>query len=221
LRAIDAAVLMRAGKISQRTHIDAVEILRVDDHAANAGRLIETHVFPGLAGISGLVNAVAGDINIANGPGFSGAYPHHVGVGRGHGQRANGRDRLLVKNGSPAVAAVGRLPHAAGRCPDVPDTGIAGDSGDRGHAVADRRAKKAKPKFAARPAAEAPLREQWAGNEGETQKTKGQAPGSSQHFHIAPHRCEESGMIVHQMKYNVAHSKKMAIWIEAALLGAL
>jgi len=28
-------------------------------------------------------------------------------------------------------------------------------------------------------------------------------------------------MIVHQMKYNVAHSKKMAIWIEAALLGAL
>jgi len=26
-------------------------------------------------------------------------------------------------------------------------------------------------------------------------------------------------MIVHQMKYNVAHSKKMAIWIEAALLG--
>ena len=58
-RAIDAALLVRAMRVTERGDVDEIGILRVDAHLADVARLREAAVRPGLAAVGGLVDAVA------------------------------------------------------------------------------------------------------------------------------------------------------------------
>ncbi len=68
-----------------------------------------------------------------------------LGIGRGHGQRADGGHRLVVENRAPAAAAVGGLPDAARRRADVVGVRVAGNARGGRDAVADRRTHEAEP----------------------------------------------------------------------------
>ena len=107
------------------------------EDAADAAGFVEAHVRPGLPGVDRLVDAVADHVAVADRPGFAGAGPDHVGIGRRHRERADRRDRHAVGDRRPADAAVGGLPDAARRGAGVVDRRIAGHAGDRRDAVAD------------------------------------------------------------------------------------
>ena len=102
--------------------------------------LVEAHVRPRLAGVGGLVDAVAHHVLSRIAQRFAGAGPHDVRIAMRDGQRA---DRLrpvsLSKAGFQRRAAVGRLPDAARRGAGVVDAGLTGDRRGGGDAAGARR----------------------------------------------------------------------------------
>ena len=85
-------------------------------------------MLPGFAGVGGFVDAVAGG-KIGATQAFAAAYVDDVGIGWGHGERADGAGGLAVEDGDPGAAGVGGLPDAAVVYADVEEIGIAGDAG--------------------------------------------------------------------------------------------
>ncbi len=132
-----AALLLRPVGVAERTRQDDVRILRVDHQARNPPGLLQAHQRPGLAGVHGLVDALAqrdvtADLALA-GPG-----PDDVRIGGGDGERPDRLHRLAVEDRRPIGAAVGGLPDAARGGADVIGVGIAGDARGGGEAVALR-----------------------------------------------------------------------------------
>ncbi len=89
-----------------------VRIGRMHDDLADLSFLLP-NVSPGFAGISRLVDAVAGRHISAN-VGLARADVNDIRIGRRHSDGTDGRNGLLVENGFPGEAGVGGLPHAAG-----------------------------------------------------------------------------------------------------------
>ena len=99
--------------MSERRYINAIRIGRVDHHASDLTRGFETDVRPGLAGIGGLEHADAVGVLAAD-VGLAGADVDDVGIGRSHGDGADGADgNAFVGDGKPGAAGVLGLPHAA------------------------------------------------------------------------------------------------------------
>src|SRR5262249_6499516 len=116
-------------EVTDRCAVSHVRILRVDDDAADVVRVAQAHVRPGLAGVGGLVDAVAPGDGVAR-VALAGADPDHVRVRRRHRHVAHAEGALPVEDRDPGVAVVGRLPQAAGRRGDVHDLRVALDDGD-------------------------------------------------------------------------------------------
>src|SRR5262249_27297111 len=106
----------------------------VDDHGADLA-VVLPDVIPGLAGVAGLVDAVA-RLDIAADVGLAAADVDHVRVGRRDGDGSDGRDWLLIEDGLPGESAVARLPDAAGRGGGVIGKRVAGDAASTGDASA-------------------------------------------------------------------------------------
>ena len=180
------ALLLSAGNPAGRAREHDVGIRGVHQNAADAAGLVEPHVGPRAAGVDRFVDAIADDVAVADGPRFTGAGPDDAGVGRGDGKRADGCDRHAVGHGGPTDAAVGRLPHAAGRGAGVIRRRVARHAGNRRDAVADDRPEEAKGE-AVRLRGAAPLRV-----ERERQNTgQYQAEQKARRFHlriVGPHR---------------------------------
>ena len=100
------------------------------EDARDAAGLAQSHVLPGLAGVGRLVDAVAHHVAVANDPRLAGADPDDVGIGIGDGNGADRRDGLIVEDRHERLAAVGGLPHAAGRGAEIVGVGIAGHARD-------------------------------------------------------------------------------------------
>ena len=81
-RPVDAALLLRAGRAAERAGEDDVRVRRVDDDPADAARLAQAHVRPGLAGVGRLVDAVAHHVDVADGPRFARSGPDDTRRGR-------------------------------------------------------------------------------------------------------------------------------------------
>ena len=110
----------------------------MDDDAADAAGFGEAHVLPGLAGVGGLVDAVAHDVARTDHPRLAGAGPHDVRIGRRERQRANRLHRLVVEHRLERRAAVGGFPDAARGGAEVVRRRIAGNA-DRGRDAPGRR----------------------------------------------------------------------------------
>ena len=117
-RPVDAAVLVRAPEVALGGDVDDVGIDRVDDDAADEAGLGQAHVLPGLAGVLGLVDAVAGGHGIA-GRGLARADPDDIGVALRDGHRADRDRRFLVEGGGPVQPGILGLPQ-----PARPDRGV-------------------------------------------------------------------------------------------------
>jgi hypothetical protein len=73
-----------------------VRIVRMDDHLPDLSVMLPD-VRPGLAGIRGFVDAVAGR-HVATDVGFARAHVDDAGVRRSNRDRSNRRDRLVVED---------------------------------------------------------------------------------------------------------------------------
>ncbi len=108
----DAALGIRAERVAQRSHVDNIRILGIDNHFPNCTRVMQAHVFPGLSAINCFVNSISMR-DVAPNARFARSHIHDVRIRRRNRQASNRGDCLLVENGSPSHRAVGRLPYPA------------------------------------------------------------------------------------------------------------
>ncbi len=127
-RAIDAALLLRAGRPAQRADECDIGIGGMRDDAADASGFDEPDIFPRRTGVHGFVDTVTGDVAGANRPGLARPGPHDAGIRARHCERADGLRRLLVEDGDPGLPAVRALPDPARCGARVVGAGIAGNA---------------------------------------------------------------------------------------------
>src|SRR4051794_38105185 len=90
----------------------------MNDNSGDVHRPRESHIFPRLARIIRLINAVAPRRALTV-VGFAGASPDD-GWARGRDRNVtNARDSFFIENVCPRRSAVGRLENAAGGCRDI------------------------------------------------------------------------------------------------------
>jgi hypothetical protein len=132
----DTALGVGAGHVADGRDVDQVGIFGIDADAADLLRGFEADVRPGLAGVGGLVHAVAVGGVAAHG-GFAGADVQDVGVRR---RNRDGADRpeidLAVGDGLPGVATVGGLEDASAHTTEVEDERLVAHTGDGDDAAA-------------------------------------------------------------------------------------
>ena len=135
--AVNAAFLLGAVQVTERGHVDDVRVGRMNHDPADAAAVVEPHVLPALAAVSGLVDTVAND-DVAADEALTSARPHDVGIARRDRQRADRLHRLIVENRAPVDAAIGALEDPARRCSDQVRVGVARHADNGAHSVADR-----------------------------------------------------------------------------------
>ena len=121
---VNAPLRVGSPKMTLCRHINDFRIFRMNDDSADVVCFFQSHVLPGLAGIEGLVNAVAprGTLAII---GLAGSDPNDRWVRWRDGDVADGRHALLIEDRLPRSPVVRSLPHTAGSCADVNDIRIA------------------------------------------------------------------------------------------------
>src|ERR1019366_499666 len=108
----DAALRVRAKRVTESGNEHAVGILRIDDHAADLAGVFQTKMLPALPGIYRSIHAVpVGDV--AANAGFTRSNIDHVVVATGNRKRAHGSNSLFIGDRLPCAARVDGLPHAA------------------------------------------------------------------------------------------------------------
>ncbi len=132
----DAALRVRAVSVAKSGNESDVGIRWMNDDGPNVARVFEADVGPGLASVSGFVNAIA-EGDVAADAGFAAADVYDVGIGVGNRDGANRRGGgLLIEERVPGDAAVGGFPDAAGDRAEVVGVRLAGDAGDGDGAAA-------------------------------------------------------------------------------------
>ena len=132
---VDAAIFVVAEDVAEHCGPGGVVVAGVHDHLADVGLEIENLV-PALTGVRRAVDAVA-DGHVAARTCFTAAHIEDVAVRGSDGDGADGADaEEAVGDVLPAVAGVGRLPHAAAGAAEVVSERIIRDAGDRRRASA-------------------------------------------------------------------------------------
>ena len=134
----DAALGVLAPLLALGGDVGDVGVGGMQDDAADALGLVEPQVMPGAAGVERAVDAVADRSAVAR-VAFAGAHPDDVRVAPEDRDGADRRHRLVVEDRLEGQAAVGRLPDAAGRAPDVDHLGVRFHRRDGDDAAAHRR----------------------------------------------------------------------------------
>ena len=104
----------------------------VDADAVDGSGVFQAHHGPSRAAINGAVDATAGSVAVS-GVALARSCPDHIGVGRGHGHRANAQDVLVVKQWVPSGTAGGAAPQTATGRSGVDDVAVCGVHSEGGH----------------------------------------------------------------------------------------
>ena len=126
--AVDASLRVGPKGVAQDRRKSDVRVGGMDNHRADLPLLVP-HMLPGLARVGGFVDAVAAG-HVAADVGFARADVDDVRVGSRYGDGADGRDRLVIKNGLPVDAGVGRLPDPRRGGSGIVGLGISGNAAD-------------------------------------------------------------------------------------------
>jgi len=106
---------------------EAIGIVRIDVDLGGHLRIAQAEMGPGLAGVCGFVNAVAGG-QVGADDARAGAYIDDVGVGGRDRDCADGAGGLIVKQRLPGGTIIGGTPDAAVIKADVKNIGLAGNA---------------------------------------------------------------------------------------------
>src|SRR6185437_9069610 len=137
-RAKDSALGVGAVRVAEHGGEYAVGIVRINDYGCDLLAVAESEVAPGLAGIRGFVDAIAGG-EVGAAQALAGTDVDDVRIGRCEGECADGAGRLGVEDRIPGAPCVGGFPDAAVVDADVESVGLIGDSGGTdGSAAAER-----------------------------------------------------------------------------------
>jgi hypothetical protein len=119
-----AAFLARPPQTTQRRDVHDVVIHGIDDDSRDVSRITQPHVFPRLAAVARLVDAVPPGAALAIVV-FARAHPHEIRVVGRDGDVADRHHIVeIVEEDLPGGAVVDGLPQPAARGPDVEDRGI-------------------------------------------------------------------------------------------------
>ena len=108
---------------------EAIGIFGIDDDVGDLLGVAQAEMLPGVAGVGGLVNAVAGG-EIGTAQAFAAADVNDVGIGGRDGDGADGAGGLGVEDRDPGVAEVGGLPDSAVVGRHVENILMSGNAGD-------------------------------------------------------------------------------------------
>ena len=111
-RAKDAALLIRPVRMAERRDEQPVRVPRVDRELGNLLRVAQAEMRPCLAGVGGLVDAVA-DGEVRARQALAAPDVQDVRIGGRDGDPPDRSGRLVVEDRFPRAAGVGRLPDAA------------------------------------------------------------------------------------------------------------
>ena len=110
----------------------------MNNDSSNVPGVFQADVRPGLAGVGGFVDAVS-EREVAADAGFARADIDDVGIGIRHGNGADGRYRLLIKERIPADPAIGGFPDASASRAKIVGIRLARHTSHRQHAAATER----------------------------------------------------------------------------------
>ncbi len=135
----DAALHVLTEGVTERGDPDHIRVRGVDADLADVAGVPEANVGPGTTGVGAPVDPVAvGDVDADRGLARAGV--EHVRVGRGDGERADGRrGEEAVGDAPPVDAGVGRLPDTPGHPAEVEGVRVVVAPGDRDHPAAPER----------------------------------------------------------------------------------
>ena len=99
--------------MAQCGHENDIRVTRIHDDRADLLGLFEADVFPGAAGVSGFINAIAGG-RVAADASLAHAGVDDIGIGFGDGERADGTGcDLTIGDREPVESTVSGFPDAA------------------------------------------------------------------------------------------------------------
>ena len=137
-RTIDAARIAGAEEMADRGDDDVIGILGIDPDLADIFGVVKAEVGPVFAAVAAAIDAAPG-LDVIARLGLAGAGVDHLGIGRRHGNRADGRAWPMVEHAAPRAAAVVGFPDAPARCAKVKGVGFARSArNDRRPAGAER-----------------------------------------------------------------------------------
>ena len=123
-RQIDAPLFTCSVRVPKGRGKNAVGVPGVNRQGGDALGVAQAKVRPGLARVGGFVDAVT-QRQVRPRQAFAAANVNDVGIGRRHGNRANGFGGLAVKHGIPGAAVIVRPPHASVDRTHVKNVGLA------------------------------------------------------------------------------------------------
>ncbi len=136
---VDAALVIGAVGVPERTDIDGACVGRVNQDAADLPGIIKADVLPCSSAIVASVHAIA-RCQIGPDIGLARAHVDHLGIRRSNSERTDGSDGLLVEDRLPDGAGIGGLPHAAIDAAEEKVLVAAGHTADGDHAACTKRA---------------------------------------------------------------------------------
>ncbi len=119
-RLVHAPLLPVAPGRPHRAHVHGPRIVRMNHHAVNPLRLLQSHAPPRVAPVQTPVHPGADPRRVARIP-LARPHPDHVRIGRRHRHRPDPEHRLLIEDRMPGEPPVARPPDAPRRGPDVHD----------------------------------------------------------------------------------------------------
>ena len=121
--------------MAQRGYKGDIWIARMNDHAGDMLRVRQTDVGPGSPAIRALVHSIP-IRNVAADAGLPRAHINYVGIGIGHRDRTNRRNRLLIEQRYPTQTRVGGAPHAAAHAAEIKSIRVTGNPSHSQHTAA-------------------------------------------------------------------------------------
>ena len=125
-RAKNASLFIGTVRVAQDGHEQPVRIVRIDDDLRDLLTIAESQMGPGLTGVGGLVDTVAGR-QVGSLETLATSYIDDVRIRQGDGDGTDRAGGLVVEDRSPDAAVVGRLPDAAVDDADVEHVGLTGN----------------------------------------------------------------------------------------------
>ena len=132
----DAALVVVIPQVAGGANENGIAVLWIDQDFGDVLGIFQADAGPVLSAVGRFVDAIS-DRNAVPHPGFAGADPHRLGIGRINREGADGLHILAIENGAESRAPIYRLPNAtAGSADEHRETALVFGGGHSSNASA-------------------------------------------------------------------------------------